>query len=77
MDALLEMIDGTALGADYPVRYRTTVLKAHTRIYEALQNRDPEASMAAMQHHIDDYVHYATKNYPDRLAQRVSWGLLS
>ena len=76
IDALLGIIDGTALGVDYPPHRRAAVLKAHTRIFEALKQRDPEASMEAMQAHIDEYMRYVTRKFPDVLARPVTWDLI-
>lgn len=75
VEALLEMIDDAALGVDYPARYRTAVVNAHSRVYKALKNRDTQASMTAMRRHLDDFVGHATRQHPDRLTQPVSWGL--
>lgn len=76
IDALLGIIDGTALGVDYPPHRRAAVLKAHTRIFEALKSRDPDSSMQAMQDHIDEYLRYVTRKFPDALARPVTWDLI-
>jgi GntR family transcriptional repressor for pyruvate dehydrogenase complex len=77
VDALLGIIDGTAMGVDYPRHRRSAVVKAHTRIYEALASRDADASMSAMQNHIAEYVRYTEKKYPDTLAQPIAWNEVS
>lgn len=75
IDALLDILDGSALGVDYPERRRQAVLRAHTGILEALQAHDPHAARDAMERHIIEYTRYVTKKYPDVLARRVTWDL--
>ncbi|MET8051118.1 FCD domain-containing protein [Streptosporangium sp. NPDC005286] len=76
IDALLGIIDGTALGVNYPLHRRSAVLKAHTRIFEALSAHDGDSSMAAMEAHIQEYLRYVEKKYPEAMAQPVTWDLL-
>jgi GntR family transcriptional regulator, transcriptional repressor for pyruvate dehydrogenase complex len=76
IDALLGIIDGTALGVNYPLHRRSAVLKAHTRIFEALNAHDGDSSMAAMEAHIQEYLRYVEKKYPEAMAQPVTWDLL-
>lgn len=76
IDALLDIIDGTALGVDYPPHRRAAVLRAHTKILDALKAGDPDASMEAMQTHIDEYVRYVSRKFPNVLAQPVTWDLV-
>jgi GntR family transcriptional repressor for pyruvate dehydrogenase complex len=73
VDSLLGIMDGTVLGIDYPGPRRTAILKAHEEIYEALRNRDPEASEKRMRHHIEAYVAYAERKYPEVLGQVIPW----
>lgn len=76
IDALLNIIDGAALGVNYPVHRRSAVLKAHTRILEALSAHDGDSSMTAMEVHIQEYLRYVEKKYPEVMAQPVTWDLL-
>ncbi len=76
IDALLNIIDGTALGVDYPPHRRAAVLKAHMRILDALKSGDADASQEAMQAHIDEYVRYVTRKFPNVLAQPVTLDLV-
>ena len=46
---------------------------AHQEIYEALKSRDPAASQARMQEHIDAYVKYAERKYPQLLQETTPW----
>jgi GntR family transcriptional regulator, transcriptional repressor for pyruvate dehydrogenase complex len=73
VDALLGILDGSAIGIDYPEVRRSAVHKAHLRIYEALAARDPAGSADAMADHIDQYLKYAEKKFPDVLAAPIVW----
>lgn len=73
VDALLGILDGSAIGIDYPEVRRTAVHKAHLTIYEAIASRDAPASAAAMADHIDQYVRYAERKFPEVLAAPIVW----
>ena len=73
IDALTGMLDGSAIGITYSERRRLAVHAAHTRIYEAMSARDPEAAAAAMREHIDEYTRYAESKFPDVLDAPISW----
>jgi GntR family transcriptional repressor for pyruvate dehydrogenase complex len=77
VDALLGILDGSAIGIDYPEVRRTAVHKAHLRIYDAIASHDPAASAAAMIDHIDQYVRYAEKKFPEVLAAPIVWNSLA
>lgn len=74
VDALLGILDGSAIGIDYPEVRRAAVHKAHLSIYEALAARDPSGSAAAMADHVHQYLKYAEKKFPDVLAAPIVWG---
>lgn len=74
IDALLGILDGSAIGIDYPEVRRSAVHKAHLRIFEAIASRDPAASAEAMTDHIQQYLQYAEKKFPDVLAAPITWG---
>lgn len=74
VDALLGILDGSAIGIDYPKIRRAAVHKAHLKIYEAIASRDPAASAEAMNDHIQQYVKYAEKKFPDVLEAPIVWG---
>ncbi|MGN0063019.1 MAG: FadR/GntR family transcriptional regulator [Nocardioides sp.] len=74
VDALLGMLDGSAIGIDYPEHRREAVHKAHRQIYETIESRDPAAAAAAMHDHIDQYVTYAQKKFPEVLDGPIVWG---
>ena len=48
IESLLGIMDGTALGVDYPTHRRGAIVVAHEEIFEALKARDAEASEALM-----------------------------
>lgn len=73
VDSVLGIMDGTVLGIDYPTPRRAAILKAHEEIYTALNNRDPEASERSMREHIEAYVRYAERKFPEVLEQVIQW----
>lgn len=73
IDALTGILDGTAIGVEYPIRRRRAVHEAHTRIFEALQNRDPIESAETMREHIREYTRYIEAKYPDVIDAPISW----
>lgn len=76
IDALLDILDGSAIGIDYPENRRTAVVKAHASIAEAINSNDPGGSAAAMADHIDQYVRYAEKKFPEVLDEPITWSHL-
>jgi DNA-binding FadR family transcriptional regulator len=76
VDALIGILDGSAIGIDYPRKRREGVLAAHTRICAALSERDPEASAETMRRHITEYVAYAERKFPEVLSAPVTWSAL-
>ncbi|MGD6979060.1 MULTISPECIES: FadR/GntR family transcriptional regulator [Citricoccus] len=75
IDTLLHMLDGTAIGVDYPPHRRKAVHKAHAAIYEALAARDSEAAADAMHQHILEYANYVQRKFPEVLNAPISWTL--
>lgn len=73
IDALLGILDGSAIGIDYPEVRRSAVLKAHSRILAALETRDAAAAASAMQTHIGEYVRYAERKFPEVLDAPIVW----
>jgi DNA-binding GntR family transcriptional regulator len=66
-------MDGTVLGIDYPAPRRKAILKAHEEIHTALLQRDAAASEARMREHIEAYVGYAERKFPEVLGQVIQW----
>lgn len=73
VDALLDILDGSAIGIDYPEVRREAVQDAHAQIYEAIAARDPLAATEAMSDHIDQYMRYAERKFPDVLDEPITW----
>jgi DNA-binding FadR family transcriptional regulator len=75
VDALLGMLDGSAIGIDYPEVRREAVHEAHLQIYTTIEARDPAAAAAAMHDHISQYLRYAEKKFPEVMDGPIVWGL--
>jgi GntR family transcriptional repressor for pyruvate dehydrogenase complex len=73
VDALIGILDGSAIGIDYPRKRREAVLAAHTRIGTALCERDGDGSADTMRTHITEYVAYAERKFPEVLSAPVTW----
>ena len=73
VDSLLGIMDGTILGIDYPSPRRAAILKAHESIFEAIKAGDEKESEARMRKHIDEYVRYAQRKFPEVLDQVIQW----
>jgi DNA-binding FadR family transcriptional regulator len=76
LDALLDIADGTQFGVSYPKPRRAAILKAHSSIYEAIERHDGDASEEAMTRHMDEYVRYVSRKFPEALTDLVSWDLV-
>jgi len=73
IDSLLGIMDGTALGVDYPSPRRVAILKAHQSIFDAIESRDPVRSEARMRDHIEEYERYAERKFPQVLGETIPW----
>lgn len=73
VDSLLGIMDGTIIGIDYPSPRRSAILKAHESIFEAISARDGKESEARMRTHIEEYVRYAQRKFPEVLDQVIQW----
>lgn len=76
IDSLIEILDGTSLGVDYPQKRRTAILSAHTRILEALRNHDDDSSQESMGLHMNEYRKYLEKQYSEVLSKPITWDLI-
>ena len=72
LDSILGILDGTVLGIDYPPHRRLAILAAHETVLKAIQARDPVAAQEAMAAHIEAYMTYAERRYPDVLDQVIT-----
>ncbi len=77
VDALLGIMDGTALGVDYPKHRRSAILKAHTKIYEALAKHDRSLSEESMANHIREMQRYLERKFPAAMDQPITWDLIT
>jgi GntR family transcriptional regulator, transcriptional repressor for pyruvate dehydrogenase complex len=73
IDSLLGIMDGTVIGIDYPAPRRVAILKAHDEIFQALKAHDANGSEKRMREHIDAYVTYAERKFPEVLDQVIRW----
>lgn len=76
IDALVDIVDGTHMGVDYPEQRRKAILSAHERIFAALEKHDADSSFAAMDEHMNEFVRYMQRRYSDVLHQTVTWDIL-
>jgi len=76
IDALVDIVDGTHMGVDYPEQRRKAILSAHERILAALESHDGDSSFAAMEEHMREFVRYMQRRYSDVLHQTVTWDIL-
>ena len=73
VDSLINILDGTVIGIDYPELRRIAIVKAHDEILAALSSRDPGAAEARMREHIDAYVAYTAHKYPEVMDRPLRW----
>lgn len=73
VDSLLGIMDGTIIGIDYPAPRRAAIMKAHQSIYDSLLVHDPELSQERMAAHINEYVRYAERKFPDVMTSVIQW----
>lgn len=72
-ESLMGIMDGTAIGIEYPTHRRQAIIAAHERILGALESHDPDAAEEHMRAHIDAYAELADKRFPDVLDRRILW----
>ena len=72
--ALLDMLDGSAMGMEYPEKHRRATCDIHEKIYLAVAEKDPEAALVAMEEHIAGIWRYEQKHYPEVLETPIAWG---
>lgn len=77
IDAIVDIVDGTPLGVDYPERRRQAALTSHERILDAVLARDGDTSASAMADHMLEGIKYFQRKYAEVLKQPVTWGLLT
>lgn len=73
VNSMVDILDGTVMGIDYPAPRRRAIIKAHDDILQALAKRDPESSEARMRDHVKEYVAYANRKFPELLERTIRW----
>jgi GntR family transcriptional repressor for pyruvate dehydrogenase complex len=76
LEALLGILDGTAIGIDYPPASQAAIAEAHEEIYVKLREHDADGASEAMRRHTAEYLRYAEARYPHVLDRRVTWDML-
>jgi len=76
LEALLGILDGTAIGIDDSSDRRAAILRAHEEIYAAIARHDAAAAGEGMHGHIEAYSRYAQRKFPEILDQTVTWDRL-
>jgi DNA-binding FadR family transcriptional regulator len=77
IDSVLGIMDGTAVGIDYPLHRRKAILNAHQEILRALTERNPQLAEARMREHIEAYMTYAQRKFPEVMDKVIRWDRLS
>jgi GntR family transcriptional regulator, transcriptional repressor for pyruvate dehydrogenase complex len=68
------IIDGSALGVQYPEWAQPPTIKAHRKIYEAIKAGDQGRASREMEKHNKSFEGYLNDYYPQVLDQIVHWG---
>lgn len=76
VDAVLGILEGTALGIDDPGDRQATILRAHEEIFAAIAGHDADAAGERMREHIESYASHARRRFPEILTQTVTWDRL-
>lgn len=76
VDSMIDILDGTIIGIEYPTPGRQAIAQAHDDIFKALSSQDPELAEAKMREHIEAYVAYANRKFPEQLDQPIRWDRL-
>jgi DNA-binding FadR family transcriptional regulator len=72
-ESILGIMDGTAIGIGYPTPRRMAILRAHEGIFSAMRDRDADLAEERSREHIDAYVTYAEKKFPEVLDRLILW----
>jgi GntR family transcriptional repressor for pyruvate dehydrogenase complex len=66
-------ISGATHGIQYPAKRRQAVLRAHQEIFDAIRCGQSEQAEKSMRAHIDEYLRYASRSYPEALSKPIRW----
>lgn len=73
IEALIDILDGSSVGIDYPEHRRRAILSAHVRILESLQAHDADAAIQAMQQHVGAYLKFVQAKFPGLAERPITW----
>jgi DNA-binding FadR family transcriptional regulator len=73
LSALHWIADGTSMGVSYPLWGRKVVYNMHRRICDAISAHEPELAAEAMREHLQQYVVYMERYYPEVMDQIIRW----
>ncbi|NKY31960.1 FadR family transcriptional regulator [Nocardia speluncae] len=71
--ALFDILDGAAVGVEYPDRQRKLTVEIHSSIATAISERDLDRAEELMTTHMQALAGYTKKNYAEALAATVTW----
>ena len=77
ISALLGILDGTAMGIDYPEKQRIASCTIHEDIYEAIAAHDTNRAQELMNVHIQAHARYTELEFKDVLDTPIQWNLLT
>jgi GntR family transcriptional regulator, transcriptional repressor for pyruvate dehydrogenase complex len=72
-NALFDMLDGAAVGVEYPPRQRRLTIDIQSSIATAIADRDADRAEELMTTHMQALARYTEKNYAKALAAPVMW----
>jgi DNA-binding FadR family transcriptional regulator len=73
LNSLDWITDGSALGIEYPERYRRVVLEAHQHVCKAIEAQDSERALEAMRLHMVDTLVYFDRKYNPVMGKVLTW----
>lgn len=71
--ALFDILDGAAVGVEYPPRQRKLTVEIQGSIATSISERDPNGAEELMTAHMQALAGYTKKNYAESLAATVTW----
>lgn len=76
-ESMTGIMDGTVMDIDYPLPRREAVLKAHEEICQTVEAQNADAAHERMDAHLQAYVSFSQKRYPELLDKALQWGASS
>lgn len=73
IESIIGISDGHALGTDYPAHRREAICIAHREILTAIEASQPDTAYDAMQEHIEAFIAYNEKKYPEVMETPITW----